>query len=119
MGDALSGDVSLRYLGKGIIEKSKECFKHSFVTGNAMPSFRNPDIPSLALAVQASGPHSGIWPLAEPLGIAGPGNLVAMTMVTSPAGLGRIAELRKVPSRFKGLSCEPLFAPLAPGPVRH
>jgi hypothetical protein len=35
-----------------------------------------------------------------------------MTKVISPARAGRIAKLRKIPSRFKGLSCEPLFAPL-------
>jgi protein gp37 len=84
-----------------------------------MPSFRNPDIPSLALAVQVSGPHAEFGRCLNPQGISGPDNLVAMTTVTSPARAGRIAELRKVPSRFKGLSCEPLFAPLAPGPVRH
>jgi protein gp37 len=35
-----------------------------------------------------------------------------MTTVTSPASAGRVAELLKVPSRLKGLSCEPVFAEL-------
>ena len=46
-------------------------------------------------------------------GIRWPDNFVAMTSVTSPATAGRIDDLRRVPSRFKGLSCEPVFAELA------
>jgi protein gp37 len=46
-------------------------------------------------------------------GIRWPDNLVAMTSVTSPATAGRVDNLRRLPSRFKGLSCEPVFAELA------
>jgi protein gp37 len=42
-------------------------------------------------------------------GIRWPRNLFAMTSVTSPATAGRIDDLRRVPSEFKGLSCEPVF----------
>jgi protein gp37 len=38
-----------------------------------------------------------------------PDNLVALTTVTSPATVWRAEALREVPSRFKGLSVEPLW----------
>jgi protein gp37 len=40
-------------------------------------------------------------------GIGWPDNLVAMTTVTSAKVVQRVDSLRKVPSKFKGLSCEP------------
>jgi hypothetical protein len=45
-------------------------------------------------------------------GAGWPDNLVAMTTVTSVRTLGRIGQLLKVPSRYKGLSVEPLFGPV-------
>jgi len=45
-------------------------------------------------------------------GIAWPENLVAMTTVTAQSKASRIAALRKVPSKFNGLSIEPQFEPL-------
>ena len=41
-----------------------------------------------------------------------PENLVTMTTVTSCKTLGRIDALRQVPSRFKGVSMEPVFEPV-------
>jgi len=43
----------------------------------------------------------------------GRATLFAMTSVTSPATAGRIDDLRRVPSEFKGLSCEPVFDKLS------
>jgi protein gp37 len=52
----------------------------------------------------------GDWVAGQ--GVAWPRNLVAMTTVSSQERLGRIEELRKVTSRLKGLSLEPLFGPV-------
>jgi protein gp37 len=49
----------------------------------------------------------GDWLTAK--GIEWPDNLVAMTTVTSAKFAHRVDSLRDVPSKFKGLSCEPLF----------
>jgi protein gp37 len=45
-------------------------------------------------------------------GVAWPDNLMAMTTVTAQSKSSRVDELRKVPSRLKGLSLEPLFEPV-------
>jgi protein gp37 len=97
MGDALSRDVSFQYLKMEIIDAvvSEPGWRHLWLWLSKRPS---------RMA------EFGRWLNSQ--GIAWPDNLVAMTTVTSPATAGRIAELRKVPSRFKGLSCEPVFAPL-------
>ena len=52
----------------------------------------------------------GQWLVAQ--GINWPDNLVAMTTVTSHATRGRVDELRKVPAKFRGLSCEPIYSEL-------
>jgi protein gp37 len=49
----------------------------------------------------------GDWLASQ--GVAWPENLVAMTTVTSQKRIGRVEELRRVPSHLKGLSLEPLF----------
>ena len=97
MGDALSSDVSFDYLKQEIIDAvvSEPGRRHLWLWLSKRP---------------ARMAEFGHW--LNQQGIAWPDNLVAMTTVTSPSTAGRIAELRKVPSRFKGLSCEPVFAPL-------
>lgn len=52
----------------------------------------------------------GLW-LAKH-GVSWPDNLMAMTTVTGPTFARRVDELRKVPAKLKGLSLEPLFAPV-------
>ena len=99
MGDALSGAIPFEYLQSEIID----------VAGS-----------------DAGRRHLWLWLTKRPdrmadfgnglsqAGIPWPDNLVAMTSVTSPTTAARIDELRRVPSRFKGLSCEPAFAELTP-----
>jgi protein gp37 len=97
MGDALSDIVRFEYLKQEIIEvvDSDAGRSHIWLWLTKRP---------------ARMAEFGQWLLAE--GISWPDNLVAMTTVTSPASANRVAELRQVPSRFKGLSCEPVFAEL-------
>ena len=97
MGDALSKDVKFEYLKSEIID----------VVGS--PAGRS---------------HLWLWLSKRPAKMAAfgkrlsrqavpwPENLVAMTSVTSPATANRVAELRRVPSPFKALSCEPAFSAL-------
>ena len=47
-------------------------------------------------------------------GVEWPERLVAMTTVTGPETVGRIAQLRQVNSRYRGLSFEPLWAEVTP-----
>jgi len=97
MGDALSVVVEFEYLKEEIIESvaSIQGQNHLWLWLSKRPA-RMADF--------------GRWLLAQ--GILWPDNLVAMTTVTSPATAQRVGELRRVPSRFKGLSCEPVFAEL-------
>jgi len=94
MGDALSPEVDFEYLESEIIGN---------VTG------------------AAGQRHLWLWLSKHPkrmaefgrwlcdLGRSWPDNLVAMTTVTGPATVWRAEALQKVPSRFKGLSVEPLW----------
>lgn len=98
MGDALSGAIPFEYLQSEIITVADS---------------------------DAGRRHLWLWLTKRPdrmanfgngllqAGIRWPENLVAMTSVTSPATAGRIDDLRRVPSRFKGLSCEPVFDKLS------
>ena len=97
MGDALSGDVPFDYLKREIIDvvTSENGRRHLWLWLSKRP---------------ARMAEFGRWLIKQ--GIPWPDNLVAMTTVTSQATAGRVAELRKVPSKFKGLSCEPVFAEL-------
>lgn len=97
MGDALSGNVSFEYLKREITDvvDSDGGRNHLWLWLSKRP---------------ARMAEFGQWLLLK--GIPWPNNLVAMTTVTSPATANRLAELRQVPSRFKGLSCEPVFAEL-------
>ena len=52
----------------------------------------------------------GAWLLTQ--GVAWPEHLVALTTITAQSNAGRIDQLRKVQSRWKGLSLEPLFGPV-------
>lgn len=99
MGDALSDGISKEYLLREIIE---------VVSG--------PD----------GSRHIWLWLTKRPQkmadfsdwlnerGIQWPDNLVAMTSVTSSDMLARIDQLKKVKSRYKGLSVEPLWGPINP-----
>ena len=97
MGDALSGNVSFEYLKKEITDvvDSDGGRRHIWLWLSKRP---------------ARMAEFGQWLLLQ--GILWPDNLVAMTTITSPATANRIAELRQVPSKFKALSCEPVFAEL-------
>ena len=97
MGDALSRNVPFEYLKQEIVDvvTTDDGGKHLWLWLSKRP---------------ARMAEFGSWLLAQ--GISWPDNLVAMTTVTSPGTAGRINELRKVPSKFKGLSCEPVFAEL-------
>jgi protein gp37 len=97
MGDALSCIVSFPYLKQEIVDvvTSEKGRRHLWLWLTKRP---------------ARMAEFGRW-LADQ-NIQWPDNLVAMTTITSQATAGRIAELRKVPSKFKGLSCEPIFTEL-------
>jgi len=94
MGDALSRNIPFNYLKKEIIDvvTSKDGSQHLWLWLSKRPS---------RMA------EFGEWLLKQ--GAQWPDNLVAMSTVTSQATAGRVTELRKVPSKFKGLSIEPLF----------
>ncbi len=97
MGDALSRSVPFEYLHKEIIENvnSEPGQRHIWLWLTKRPE---------RMA------KFGDWLTAK--GIEWPDNLVAMTTVTSTEVAHRIDSLRKVPSKLKGLSCEPLFGPV-------
>ena len=98
MGDALSGSVPFSFLKNEIIDSvsSDSGRRHIWLWLSKRP---------------ARMAEFGRWLLAQ--GVAWPENLVAMTTVTSQDTAGRVQELRSVPSRFKGLSCEPMFSELS------
>ena len=98
MGDALSGSVPFSFLKNEIIDavSSDSGRRHIWLWLSKRP---------LRMA------EFGRWLLAQ--GVAWPENLVAMTTVTSQDTAGRVQELRSVPGRFKGLSCEPLHSELS------
>jgi protein gp37 len=97
MGDALSKSVSFGYLQSEVLNvvTSEKGRRHLWLWLTKRP---------------ARMAEFGRWLVTQ--GIQWPDNLVAMTTVTSPATAHRVDDLRKVPSRFKGLSCEPIFAEL-------
>ena len=97
MGDALSTSVPFPFLKNEIIDAvtSDSGRRHLWLWLSKRP---------------ARMAEFGRWLLAQ--GVAWPENLVAMTTVTSQDTAGRVQELRSVPSRFKGLSCEPMFSEL-------
>ena len=94
MGDALSKSIPFEYLKTEIIDvvDSENGRRHLWLWLTKRPA---------RMAEFAS------WLLKQ--GITWPDNLVAMTTITSMATVGRVDALRKVPSKFKGLSCEPMF----------
>jgi protein gp37 len=97
MGDALSQTVSFSFLRQEIVDNvlSAEGQRHIWLWLTKRP---------------ARMAEFGSWLAAQ--GLAWPPNLVAMTTVTAQSKAGRLDQLRKVPSRWKGLSLEPLFGPL-------
>ena len=98
MGDALSSSVPFSFLKEEIIDavSSDSGRRHLWLWLSKRP---------------ARMAELGRWLLAQ--GAAWPENLVAMTTITSQDNVGRVQELRSVPSRFKGLSCEPMFSELS------
>jgi protein gp37 len=97
MGDALSKNVSFDYLLQEIIVTvpSDVGSRHIWLWLTKRP---------------AQMAKFGDWLTKR--GVAWPDNLMAMTTVTAQSKSSRVDELRKVPSRLKGLSMEPLFEPV-------
>lgn len=97
MSDALSADVPFDYLRREIINvvSSPRGSRHLWLWLTKRPA-------RMAEFSQWLGEQSTAWP----------DNLVAMTSVTSQATVGRVAQLKRVNCRFKGLSVEPLFTPV-------
>jgi protein gp37 len=97
MGDALSKNVSFDYLLQEIIANvsSDVGSRHFWLWLSKRP---------------AQMAKFGDWLTKR--GVAWPDNLMAMTTVTAQSKSSRVDELRKVPSRLKGLSLEPLFEPV-------
>jgi protein gp37 len=97
MGDALSGNVPFDYLRDEIIGAV------NFIEGSRHIWLWLTKRPARMAAF-------GQW--LDRQNIRWPDNLVAMTTVTSHATRGRVDELRKVPAKFRGLSCEPIYSEL-------
>lgn len=97
MGDALSNSISFKYLLQEIIANvaSPSGQRHIWLWLSKRPG---------RMA------EFGKW--LEDSGSSWPRNLVAMTTITSQQFAPRIDELRKVPSRLRGLSIEPLSGPV-------
>jgi protein gp37 len=97
MGDALARRVPFEFLKDEIIENvgSLKGRRHLWLWLTKRP---------------ARMAEFGQWLARQ--GVGWPENLVPMTTVTSPTNQARVAELRRVPSRLRGLSCEPLLGPL-------
>ena len=97
MGDALSKDIKFDYLKQEIIDvvATPNGQQHLWLWLTKRPG-RMADF--------------GNW--LQEQGVSWPDNLVAMTTVTSQKTASRLNQLRQVPSRLKGLSCEPLFGKL-------
>lgn len=97
MGDALSSGVPFEYLRHEIVNAvvSENGRRHLWLWLTKRPG---------RMA------EFGKW--LQTHGISWPDNLVAMTTVTSAKTVGRVRELLQVPSKFKGLSCEPLYTEL-------
>jgi len=97
MGDAMAKDVPFDFLQQEIIANVSSQFglRHIWLWLTKRPG---------RMA------QFGQW--LERQGIAWPHNLMAMASVTGPQRVSRIDELRKVPSKLKGLSVEPLFKPV-------
>ena len=97
MGDALSQAVPFCFLRQEIVDNviSASGQRHLWLWLTKRP---------------ARMAEFGVWLARQ--GLAWPGNLVAMTTITAQSKAGRLDQLRKVPSRWKGVSLEPLFEPL-------
>lgn len=98
MGDALSKSVPFDYLRTEIIDQvcSPEGSRHIWLWLSKRP---------------ARMAQFGHW--LNQRGIDWPSNLVAMTTVTAQSKAARVDDLRRVPSRLKALSIEPLFERVA------
>jgi len=94
MGDALTADVPFEFLKQEIIDNvtSEAGQRHVWLWLSKRPE---------RMAV------FGTW--LQEHGESWPDNLVAMTTVTSQRYAARVEALRRVPSKLKGLSIEPLF----------
>ena len=94
MGDALSPGVEFEYLKQEIIENvaSANGSRHIWLWLTKRPD-------RMAKFSEWLVDHGSPWPE----------NLVPMTSVTSAKTTGRAAQLRRVKSRFRGLSVEPLW----------
>jgi protein gp37 len=97
MGDALSKNIPFEYLNREIIENvnSPSDRQHIWLWLSKRP---------------ARMAEFGAW--LKNRTINWPDNLVAMTTVTEQRFAQRVNELRHVPSKFKGLSLEPLCGPV-------
>lgn len=97
MGDALSRDVSFDFLRDEIISAvtSLEGQRHIWLWVTKRPA-------RMAEFSSWLGERDTCWP----------DNLVPMTTVTSMANIVRVDQLRRIPARMRGLSCEPMWEPL-------
>jgi protein gp37 len=97
MGDALSRNVPFGFLNTEIVDNaiSEKGRRHIWLWLSKRPE-------RMAEFARWLGEQGTEWP----------GNLVAMTTVTSAKTLHRIDQLRQVPSPIRGLSVEPLFGPV-------
>ena len=97
MGDALSKAVPFSFLRHEIVDQvsSVEGKRHIWLWLTKRPARMGEFAASLAM-------QSVPWPE----------NLMAMTTITAQCKAGRLDQLRKVPSRWKGLSLEPLLEPV-------
>jgi len=98
MGDALSSCIPFDYLKREIIDvvSSPKGTRHIWLWVTKRPA-------RMAEFASWLEEHGAYWP----------GNLVPMTSVTNQATAGRIGQLRKMPSRLRGLSVEPLLEPVS------
>lgn len=97
MGDALSRNVDFEFLRREVIEAvtTPKGSRHIWLWLSKRPS-RMAEFAAWLLDQETPWPE----------------NLVPMTTVTSMRTIARVDELRKIPARVRGLSCEPLWEPL-------
>lgn len=97
MGDALSHNVDFEFLKREIVDcvASEVGRRHVWLWLSKRPG-------RMAEFAGWLEQQKSFWPQ----------NLVPMTTVTSTRTVDRVNQLRKIPARVRGLSCEPLWGPV-------